>query len=128
MTLLLGGLISLIFVAMGIATISAPDWWRDRMQRIMADPFRRLLVAQGMIFGGLLLILGTGQLRSAWLWMTLGFLTVVKGLVLLGIRDQLRHRLMAWWARFPILAHRLTGVVLLVLASLLLIDLLGSAS
>jgi hypothetical protein len=128
MTLLLGGLIGLIWMAIGIAMISAPDWWRSLVQQALVDPFRRLLLTQGMILGGLLLILGTGQLRGAWLWMTLGFLTVAKGLVLLGIRDQLRNRWMAWWTRFPILMHRLTGVVLLVLASLLMIDLLGSAS
>ncbi|MDE3226214.1 MAG: hypothetical protein KGN30_12480 [Nitrospirota bacterium] len=121
-TLVVGGVIGLIWVGIGVAMIALPAWWQDRMRRTLADPLGRLLVAQGMILGGLLLFLGTSALRGAWLWAVLGALAAVKGLLLLGISAALRDRWMEWWGRCPSWLHRLAGILLLALGTLLAVD------
>ncbi len=121
-TLLVGGLISVAWVGIGVAMIAVPAWWQERMQRALADPLGGLLVAQGMVLGGLLLFLGAAPLRGYWLWVVLGALTVVKGLLLLGISAPVRDRWMACWGRSPAWLHRLAGVLLLALGTLLAVD------
>lgn len=123
-TLFLGGLISLIWVGIGVVTIALPAWWQERMQRAMADPLSRLLLAQGMVLGGLLLLLGTSALRGYWLWAALGSLTAVKGLVFLGVSEPLRTAWIERWGRSPVWLRRLAGVLLLALGTLLAVDLL----
>jgi threonine/homoserine/homoserine lactone efflux protein len=121
-TLMVGALISVMWVGIGVAMIALPAWWQDRMRRTLADPLGILLMAQGMILGGLLLFLGTSALRGAWLWMVLGALTAVKGLLLLSIAAPLRDRWMERWGRSPAWVHRLAGVLLLALGTLLAVD------
>lgn len=121
-TLFWGGLISLMWVGIGVAMIALPAWWQERMQRAMADPLSRLLLAQGMVLGGLVLFLGAPVLRGYWLWVALGSLTVVEGLMLLGISEPLRTRWIERWGRSPVWLHRLAGVLLLALGTLLAVD------
>lgn len=121
-TLLVGGVISLIWVGIGVAMIALPAWWQEWVRRALADPLSGLLMAQGMILGGLLLFLGAAPLRGYWLWVVLGSLTTVKGLLLLGISAPLRDRLMERWGRSPAWLHRLAGVLLLALGTLLAVD------
>ncbi|TAJ11062.1 MAG: hypothetical protein EPO61_00270 [Nitrospirae bacterium] len=123
-TLFVGGLISVVWVGIGVAMIALPAWWQERMRLALADPLGGLLMAQGMILGGLLLFLGAAPLRGHWLWAALGVLTVVKGLLLLGISAPLRDRLMEYWGRTPAWLHRLAGVLLLALGTLLAMDVL----
>jgi hypothetical protein len=94
-TLIVGGLVGFLWVGSGAAMIALPLWWQERMRRALADPLGRLLLTQGMILSGLLLFLGAAPLRGARLWASLGVLTVVKGLVLLGLPGPLRARTMA---------------------------------
>ncbi len=68
------------------------------------------------------LFLGTSALRGAWLWTVLGALAAVKGLLLLGISAALRDRWMEWWGQCPSWLHRLAGILLLVLGTLLAVD------
>lgn len=128
MVLLLCALISLIWMAGGLAMIVSADWWQERTEHMLAHPLGRLLAAQGAILAGLLLLLGTPTLRGAWLWMGLGALAVVKGLVILGVNEKVRTRVMARWKAAPVWAHRLSGVVMVILATLLMIDALGVSS
>ncbi|MFM8551508.1 MAG: hypothetical protein ACKOCD_04220 [Nitrospiraceae bacterium] len=121
-TLGVGGLVSLLWIGIGVVMVALPAWWQAQVQQTMADPLRRLLIAQGMILGGLLLFLGTAPLRGAWLWALLGSLTVVKGLLLLGCSPSLRDRVLDWWGRCPVWVHRLAGVLLLALGTLLAVD------
>lgn len=127
-TLVLCAAIALVWMAGGLAMIVSSGWWRERVERALTDPLGRLLLAQAAIFAGLLLLLGTASLRGAWLWMGLGVLAVVKGMVILGTGDGFRARVTAWWRTFPLWAHRLAGLALFVLATLLMIDALGAAS
>lgn len=121
-TLIVGAFISAVWVGIGAAMIALPAWWQERMRRTLADPLGGLLMAQGMILGGLLLFLGTSALRGAWLWTVLGALTAVKGLLVLGISAPLRDRCVEWWGQRPSWWHRLAGVLLLALGTLLAVD------
>lgn len=127
-TLVLCAAISLVWMAAGLAMIVSSDWWQERVERTLTDHLGRLLLAQAAILAGLLLLLGTAPLRGAWFWMGLGGLAVVKGLVILGAGEKCRARVMAWWRSFPLWAHRLAGLAMVALATLLMIDALGAAS
>ncbi|MBI4400375.1 MAG: hypothetical protein HY581_01940 [Nitrospirae bacterium] len=122
LTVLLFGLISLLWMAMGLTMIAIPSWWSLWIRQAVADPVSRFLLAQGMILTGLLLVVGASTQGGYWLWVTLGSLSVAKALVLLGSSESLRMRLLTWWGRGPVWTHRLAGVVLVALATLLAID------
>ena len=122
MTLFLLSLISLILVAAGAAIMAMPSWWSGWVRRALVDPLRRFLLTQGMILGGLILILGASTHRGHWLWVTVGLLGVGKALVLLGAPDALCHRMLNLWERSPLWAHRLSGLMLVVLGTFLTID------
>jgi hypothetical protein len=127
-TLLVSAIVSLVWMAGGLAMIVASTWWMDRIERALADPLGRLLLGQAAILIGLLLLLGTPPLRGAWLWMSLGAAGVIKGLVILGAGEALRTRMVAWWRTLPPWAQRLGGVLFFALATLLMIDALGVPS
>lgn len=120
--LFLFGLISLIWVAAGAAIMAIPSWWSGWVRRALVDPFRRFLLTQGMILGGLILVLGASTHRAYWLWVTVGLLGVAKALVLLGAPESLCDRILNLYERSPLWAHRLTGLMLVVLGTLLTID------
>ena len=121
-TLFLLSLISLILVAAGAAMMAMPSWWSGWVRRALVDPFRRFLLTQGMILGGLILIVGASTHRGHWLWVTVGLLGVGKALVLLGAPDSLCHHMLNLWERSPLWAHRLSGLTLVVLGTFLTID------
>jgi hypothetical protein len=118
LTLLLFGLIALTWLAMGVAMITVPIWWRDRIGRALRDPLARFLLTQGMILGGLVLLVVVARGDS----MERGAFLVIKALILLGAPPWLRERLLDWWGRIPLWAHRLSGMALVALATLLAID------
>ena len=122
MTLFLLSLISLILVAAGAAMMAMPSWWSGWVRRTLVDPFRRFLLTQGMILGGLILVLGASTHRGHWLWVTVGLLGVGKALVLLGAPDSLCHRMLNLWEQSPLWTHRLSGLMLVVLGTFLTID------
>ena len=124
-TLLVCAVVSLVWMACGLAMIVSSNWWLDRIERGLADPMGRLLLGQAAILTGLLLLLGTPSLRGAGLWMGLGAAGVLKGLVILGAGDAFRARMVGWWKRVPQWAQRLAGVATFALATLLMIDALG---
>lgn len=121
-TLFLFGLISLIWVATGAVMLAIPSWWSGWVRHALVDPFRRFLLTQGMILGGLVLVLGASTHRGYWLWVTVGLVGVGKALVLLGAPEPLCDHMLNLWERSPLWAHRLTGLLLVVLATLLTID------
>jgi hypothetical protein len=119
LTAILLGLIGLSWAAAGVAMVAVPAWWQDRTAGMLAAPFSRFLLTQGMVLCGLILILGTSHV---WLWGTLGVLLVAKALVLLGMPESSRARLIEWWRRSPAWSLRLAGVLQVALATLLVID------
>lgn len=117
-------LISAAWVGMALAMIAAPSWWREWLVRQMAQPLRRLLWGQGLMLGGLVLIVGSSRLAGYWLWVGIGVLAVGKGMLLVGLPESARHTLMDWWRRRPLWVEQLAGVASMVLATLLVIDLI----
>ena len=124
-TLLPFGLISLTWLAIGIALVVAPTSWQSWLKRFSTDPLKRFLLSQGMLLMGLLLIAGSDRLRGRWLWVVLGTLIVLKGLLFLGLNERSGRSWFALWERAPAAITRLGGVMLLALATLLAIDTIG---
>ncbi|MBM4122989.1 MAG: hypothetical protein FJ249_10410 [Nitrospira sp.] len=122
LTVILVGLIGLSWAAAGVAMVTAPAWWQDRTVGMLMAPLSRFLLTQGMVLGGLILILGTSHQQGVWLWGMLGALLVAKALVLLGMPEPLRARLIEWWRRSPAWSLQLAGVLQVALATLLVID------
>ncbi|MBM4123354.1 MAG: hypothetical protein FJ246_00120 [Nitrospira sp.] len=122
LTLPLFGLVALTWLAMGVTMITLPARWRARIGRVLTDPLPRFLLTQGMILGGLVLLVGSSTQEGHWLWVSVGALMVIKGMILLGASPRLRERLLGRWGRIPLWVHRLSGTVLIVLATLLAID------
>lgn len=121
-TLLVFGLVSLIWFAAGVAMVAAPGWWSGQLQRSMTDPARRFLVMQGMALAGVLLVLGASAEQRSWFWIVVGSFVTAKGLVLLGLPDSRRERLLSWWNARPLWLQRLAGVAAVALATLLALD------
>jgi hypothetical protein len=116
------GVISIVWGGMALASIAAPSWWRDWIARQMAQPLRRLLWGQAIMVAGLVLIVGTSGLNGYWVWVSIGGLAVVKGLLLLGLPAPMLATLLEWWRRRPLWVDQIAGVVSMALATLLAID------
>lgn len=121
-TLVALGLISLIWGVMGLAMVVAPSSWNGWVRRSFLDPLRRFILIQGLMLAGLVLILGATGHQGRWLWVAVGALAVAKALALLGLSDSGREAWLAACERAPVPAHRLAGVVIVALATLLAID------
>lgn len=121
-TWLIFGSISLTLFVIGLLMVVVPSLWQRWVRLSLVDPFRRLFVGQGILLAGLLLVVGSADLRGRWLWTALGGLIVVKALILLGLHDTGRRSVLTLWERLPLVTHRLIGVVSVALATLLAID------
>jgi len=116
------GTISLTLFGIGLVMVVVPSLWKRWVRLFLVDPFKRLFVGQGILLAGLLLVVGSADLRGRWLWTALGGLIVVKALILLGLHDTGRRSVLTLWERLPLVTHRLIGVVSVALATLLAID------
>lgn len=114
--------IGLIWFASGLALIAVPAWWSALMSRMVSHPSRRFAVTQVMILIGLTLLIGTASLQTFWMWGALGVIAVLKGMFFLGAPDWVRMRILDWWARTPMWAHRIAGLCMVGLAVLLTIE------
>lgn len=122
--MILVGMITLVWVGLALAMIAAPSWWRDWLARQMAQPLRRLLWGQAIMVAGLALIVGTSGLNGYWLWVSVGGLAVLKGLLLLGLPAPTLALLLEWWRRRSLWVDQMAGVVAMALATFLAIDLI----
>ena len=116
--------IGLLWAGSGLALIAAPARWAAWNGRLVSDPAYRFLLTQATILVGLLLMIGTALSQFRWVWVTLGAIAVIKGGVFLGAPDRMRAALLAWWLALPSWGHRVVGLALIGLATLLAVDLL----
>ena len=121
-TLVAFALISLIWGGVGLAMVVAPLSWNGWVRHSFLDPLRRFLLVQSLMLAGLVLILGATGHQGRWLWLAVGALAVAKALALLWLSDSGREAWLAAWERAPVPAHRLAGVIIVALATLLAID------
>lgn len=111
--------ISLIWLAAGVAMIAVPAWWRQWIVRTLADPFSRFLLLQSAALVGVLLLLAAAEPPRDWFWIAIGAVATIKSLGLLGLHNAGRDRLMNWWQRWPDWSQRVSGLVTVALAVLL---------
>lgn len=121
-------IIGLVWMGSGVAMIAVPAWWTGWILRLCFQHVSRFLLTQVAILGGLVLALGTSGHQGSWLWRTIGFLGVLKGMLFLGAPERLYTPLLERWGRTPLWAHRLAGILLVGLATLLTIDTLRTFS
>lgn len=119
LTLAVPIVISLVWLAAGVAMIAAPAWWRQWIVRTLADPFSRFLLLQSAALAGVLLLLAASEPPRDWFWVAVGAIATIKALALLGLRDADRDRLMNWWQRWPDWSQRVAGLATVALAVLL---------
>ena len=119
-------IIGLLWMGSGVAMIAVPSWWMGWILRSCSQPVSRFLLSQVAILGGLVLFLGTSGHQGSWLWRTIGFLGVLKGMYVLGAPERLSTAPLRWWGGMPPWAHRLVGICLVGLATLFTIDSLRS--
>lgn len=115
-------LVSLLWFAAGVAALAAPAWWNERLHRTMADPVSRYVAAQALVLAGVLVLLAAAEPPRSWFWMAVGGLAAAKALMLFGLPDRHRERLLARWTGWPLWVPRLAGAVTVALATLLAID------
>lgn len=128
LSLFVFGLISVLWLAVGIGMAIIPARVNHWIRRTMSDALQGFLLAQGMMLVNLVLLAGASTLRAYWLWLALGALGLVKALALVGMPPPARARLVSLWERTPAWVHRTAGVVRVGLATLLAIDTLQSSS
>lgn len=121
-TMLVLGFVSLIWLVAGVAMIAAPDWTSRQVQRKLADPFARFLLLEGAALAGVLVVLGGSVDPRSWFWIAVGGLATAKALVLLGLPEQTRDRLCAWWCVGSPWRPRLAGIAAVILAALLAVE------
>ncbi len=119
-------IVGLLWIGSGVAMIAVPSWWMGWILRSCSQPVSRFLLSQVAILGGLVLLLGTSGHQGAWLWRTIGFLGVLTGMFFLGAPAGLSTGPLRWWGGIPPWVHRLVGILLVALATLLTIDSLRS--
>jgi H+/Cl- antiporter ClcA len=73
---------------------------------------------------GLALAAGAASLQDSWLWMAIGLLAALKGVLLLALSDAARSAVFEWWRGKPVWAVQIAGVASMALATLLAIDLI----
>lgn len=123
-TAVLFGLISVSGLAVGLVMIVTPSLWSAWVTRTIEAPVSRFVLAQSGILAGLILVVGTARGPAAWLWGSVGGLVVASGMLLLGVPERLRVRLLGWYRGRPQWISRLLGFGLVTLATLLGIDII----
>jgi len=113
------GLLSLAWLAWGVALAVLPTSSTHWIRRSLEDPLPRFVLAQGLVLAGLLLLLGTGATAIRWLWIGIGGVMVVKGMVWLGAPESFRARVLDQLDRVPLWSRRIVGVIMVGLATLL---------
>lgn len=122
LTILIFSIISVLWLVAGASMMAAPAWWCEQLIRKLADPFSRFLILQGTVLAGILMVLGASEPQRSWFWMVIGAVMAAKALVLLGLNETRRERLLTWWKGRPAWFHRVAGLATVALAALLAID------
>lgn len=116
------GFVSLAWLCAGVVMVAAPTWLCGQVRRHLADPFSRFFLLQAAALAGVLVVLGSSMNQRSWFWIAIGSLATAKALLLLGLPERRRDRLLVWWSARPPWLQRLAGMIAVALAALLAIE------
>ena len=102
----------------GLLMTVVPVTWKTAMRRMLRDPGPRFVTTQGMVLGGLILLMGTTGFHGFWLWVVLGVVEVVIACFLLGCSANVRETLIHGIEQWPSWLYRLSGLMIVTLAIL----------
>ena len=102
----------------GLLMTVVPGTWKAAMRSMLREPGPRFLATQGMVLGGLLLLMGTTGFHGFWLWVLLGVVGVVTACFVLGCSAKVRETLIHVIEQGPSWLYRLTGLMIVTLAIL----------
>ena len=85
--------------------IGAPSWWAKTIRRWASNPFYRFLLTQATVLVGLILLLGTSGHPGYGLWVTIGGLEILKGLIFLGGAGKGSHPIAGVVGESPRVGH-----------------------
>ena len=92
----------------------------------LRDPGFRLVVMQGIVLAGLVLVMGTTGFQGFGLWVFVGCLGIAVASFVLGCSHDTRENLVRSIERWPLWWYRLGGLMMVSLAVLFGADLILS--
>jgi hypothetical protein len=111
--------LGVIWFSLGMGLIIAPAWFIEILERLVSDEFRLFVLIQAGMVINLALLIGTEGLQLRPLWVTVGSMGLAKGFFLIGASVGRREAFLDWWFKRPFWVYRLSGMVLVGLATAL---------
>lgn len=112
-------LIGLAWVVMGVGSVLAPHRTKNMVQKYIGT--KKIQVwAVIILLMGILLVVGSFKARVHLYVLILGFLALLKG-ILLFIKPEMAQRLIGWWLNQSERAYQIWGLVVYTLGLFLLI-------
>jgi hypothetical protein len=99
--------------------IIAQAWFIEILERLVSDDFRLFVLLHTGVFASLALVIGTAGFAFRVLWIVVGCLGVAKGLFLIWSPVGRREAVLDWWFKRPFWVYRMSGFVLVGLATAL---------
>lgn len=99
--------------------IIAPAWSIEILERLVSDDLRLFVLIQAGMVINLVLLIGTAGFSFRALWVVVGGLGLAKGFFLIGASVVKREAFLDWWFQRPFWVYRVSGMVLVGLATAL---------
>ena len=111
--------LGVIWFSLGMGLIIAPAWFIEILERLVSDEFRLFVLIQAGMVINLALLIGTEGVALRLLWVAVGSMGLAKGFFLIGASVGRREAFLDWWFKRPFWVYRLSGMVLVGLATAL---------
>lgn len=111
--------LGVIWFSLGMGLIIASAWFIEILERLVSDEFRLFVLIQAGMVINLALLIGTEGIPLRPLWVVVGSMGLAKGFFLIGASVGKREALLDWWFKRPFWVYRLSGMVLVGLATAL---------
>ena len=126
MTTLVFMVMGIIWGTSGLMMLVFPTLWRSSLTGRLRDPGFRLVVMQGIVLAGLVLVMGTTGFQGYGLWVFVGCLGIALASFVLGCSTGTRESLVRLIERWPLWLYRLGGFLTVSVAVLFGADLILS--
>lgn len=111
--------LAVIWFSVGMGLIIAQAWFIEILERLVSDEFRLFVLIQAGMVINLTLVIGTIGFPFRVFWVVVGGMGLAKGLFLMGASIGRREALLDWWFKRPFWVYRMSGIVLVGLATAL---------